>query len=681
MVKQLTEREAAERLARLREQVRYHNYRYHVLDDPEIKDAAYDALVRELQSLEERYPELASPDSPTRRVGARAAERFPKVRHPSAMLSLDNAFSPEEVRAWHERLARLLPAGAQPSYVVEPKYDGLAVALTFEDGLFVRGATRGDGEVGEDVTANLRTVRQLPLRLPASPGGPRPPARLEVRGEIYMRRDEFEKLNQRMEEAGGRPFMNPRNAAAGAVRQLDPAITAARPLRFFAYSIGYWRDGGQPAPASQWELLTLLRELGFPINPDNRTFAELEEAIAYGLDWLNRRKSLAYPADGVVIKLNEVALQEEAGIVGRAPRWAIAFKLGLEEAVTRLNGIAVNVGRTGVLTPYAELEPVNIGGVTVALATLHNADYIAERDLRVGDQVVVLRAGEVIPRVERSLPELRRGRPRKWRMPERCPICDAPVEHPEGEAAAYCSNAKCPARLARWLEHFAGRGAMDIEGLGERQAALFVQLGLVRDIADIYYLKPEPLLELEGFGEKKVANLMAALEASKQRPLNRLIYGLGPRHVGWTNAELLAAHFRSLDELAAARPEDLTAIQGIGPEVANSVVRFFADPNVQQIVAKLKAAGVRTESDRAAGPVSGALAGKTFVITGTLGLMSREEARAYVLEHGGRVTDSVSKNTDYLVVGEAPGQSKLTRAQKLGIPQIGEADLKRLAKG
>jgi DNA ligase (NAD+) len=683
----MSESRLRRRVERLRELIRYHSYRYHVLDDPEIGDAEYDALIGELRALEAGHPEWVTPDSPTRRVGERAAERFVKVRHPAPMLSLDNAFSEDEVRTWRERLGKLLPEGAQPAYVVEPKYDGLAVALTYENGVFVRGATRGDGVEGEDVTANLRTVRQIPARIPAGPDGPPPPASIEVRGEVYMRRDEFEAMNQRLVEAGARPFVNPRNAAAGAVRQLDPGITARRPLRFFAYAIGVLRPAPGAAPVgSQWDALAYLRALGFPINRDNRRFTDLAEAIAYGRAWLDRRKELPYAADGVVIKIDAFALQEELGIVGRAPRWAIAFKLGQEEATTRLERIEVNVGRTGVLTPYAVLDPVFVGGVTVSTATLHNEEFIAERDIRPGDTVVVYRAGEVIPRVERPVLELRRGRPRRWKMPATCPVCGAPVVRPEGEVASYCSNAGCPQRLKRWVEHFAGRGAMDIEGLGERQAALFVDLGLVKDVADVYFFDPAKLLELEGFGEKKVANLMAALEASKQRSLARLIYALGPRHVGETNATALAAHFRSLDALMAAGPEELQAIPGVGPELAASVAEFFADPPVRALVEKLRRAGVNTAGavqarfgDADTAPAGGPLSGKTFVITGTLPTLSRDAARAFVVAHGGRVTDSVSANTDYLVAGEAPGANKLTRAQKLGTPIIDEAELKRLA--
>lgn len=676
----MTKRDIRQRIERLCEQIRYHNYRYHVLDDPEISDAEYDALMNELRGLEAQYPDLVPADSPTRRVGERAAERFAKVQHAVPMLSLDNAFSEDAVREWRARLDKLLPAGAAPAFVVEPKYDGLAIALTYEDGVLARGATRGDGVEGEDVTANLRTVRQIPARIPADPDGPRAPAAFEVRGEVYMRRDEFEAFNRRLAEAGGKTFMNPRNAAAGAVRQLDPAVTAERPLRFYAYTSGALRLArGQKSPFdTQWELLQYLKALGFPVNEDNRHFAELEEAIAYGRDWLDRRKHLPYPADGVVIKIDQFALQAELGVVGRAPRWAIAFKLGQEEAVTRLKEIGVNVGRTGVLTPYAVLEPVVVGGVTVTNATLHNEEYIAERDIRPGDRVVVRRAGEVIPRVERALIELREEDLPQWRMPGRCPVCDAPVEHPGGEVAAYCSNPNDPVRLMRWVEHFAGRGAMDIEGFGEKQAVLFVRLGMIRDVADIFYLKPEALLELEGFGEKKVTNLMAAIAAAKTRPLWRLIYALGPRHVGGTNAELLARHYASLDALARAATDDLQSIAGIGPEVACSIVEFFADARVKTIIKKLKAAGVKTEADAPAKPAEGPLAGKTFVITGTLPTLSRDEARAYVIARGGRVTDSVSKNTDYLVAGEAPGASKTGRAQKLGVPTIDEAELRRL---
>ncbi|OGO42132.1 MAG: DNA ligase (NAD(+)) LigA [Chloroflexi bacterium RBG_16_57_9] len=494
-----------------------------------------------------------------------------------------------------------------------------------------------------------------------------PPARIEVRGEVFMPLDKFEEMNRRQAERGERTFANPRNAAAGSIRQLDASITAQRPLSFLAYAVGDLEDS-QPLQ-SQWETLQYLRGLGFPVAADARRFEDLDEAIAYAEDWLAGRGHLNYQADGAVIKIDQFGLQDELGVVGKAPRWAIAFKLAEQEGVTRLYEIAVNVGRTGVLTPYAMLEPVQIGGVTVSTATLHNADYIRERDIRAGDMVTVKRAGDVIPQVLGPIQELRTGQEQVWQMPTHCPACGEPVLRPEGEVATYCVNAQCPAQLIRCVEHFAGRGKMDIEGLGEKVAALLVNQGLVQDVADLYFLKAEKLLELEGFAQKRVDNLLAAIEASKTPPLDRLIYALGIRHVGDTVATLLTQHFRSLDELMAASKEALQQIPGLGPEIAGSIADFFAHEPNRRVIEKLKRAGVQTQQAERVMPVAAEalpLAGKTFVITGTLPGMSRQQAAELIERYGGRVTDSVSRNTTYLVVGEAPG-SKLDKARKLGV--------------
>ena len=664
----------ANRIAKLREEINYHSYRYHVLDDPVISDAEYDALMRELEALEAAHPERITPDSPTQRVGGEPLDRFEKVRHPAPMLSLDNAFDADEVRAWRERIDKLLPEGTRLDYVAEPKIDGLTVVLTYVDGLFTLGATRGDGLVGEDVTQNLRTIKALLLRIPVSPDGEAPP-RLVVRGEVYMAKDDFEELNRRQAERGEKTFANPRNAAAGSVRQLDSRITASRPLSLFTYAV-IQSEGA--TFSTQWEVLQYLRRLGFPVNPDSRRCANLEEAIAYSQEWMARRASLNYEADGMVIKVNDLALHEELGFVGKAPRWAIAFKAPSEEGVTRLLEIGVNVGRTGVLTPYASLEPVRVGGVTITSATLHNEDYVIEKDIRVGDMVVIKRAGEVIPQVIRPLVQLRTGEEQVWQMPERCPSCGEPVERPEGEVATYCVNAACPAQLIRRVEHWAARGAMDIEGMGEKLALLLVQEGLVHDVADLYYLQPEQLLPLEGFAEKRVSNLLSAIEASKSRPLARLIHALSIRHVGGTVAEFLAQRFSSLDELMAADVETLEAIEGLGPMIAGSIVDFFSHERNRRVIEKLKAAGVRTRRAVEEAKATGPLTGLTFVITGTLPALSRAAARGLIKEHGGRVTDSMSRNTDYLVVGESPGATKITKAQKLGIPTLDEAELWRM---
>jgi len=686
--------DVAQYLSRLRDEINFHAYRYYVLDDPVISDAAYDALMRELQALEAAHPELITPDSPTQRIAAVPLERFEKVQHPIPMLSLDNAFSREELYAWRDRIGRLLAPHLQPAFVVEPKIDGLAIALTYTHGVLTRGATRGDGFIGEDVTANLRTVRSIPLRIPvpsvvataAQRVGERagtervsaPPARIEVRGEVFMPLDKFEEMNRRQAERGERTFANPRNAAAGSIRQLDASITAQRPLSFLAYAIGYLEDS--QALQSQWEALQYLRSLGFPVAADARRFENLDEAIAYAEDWLARRGQLNYQADGAVIKIDQFRLQDELGVVGKAPRWAIAFKLAEQEGVTRLHEIAVNVGRTGVLTPYAILEPVQIGGVTVSTATLHNADYIREHDIRPGDMVTVKRAGDVIPQVLGPIQELRTGQEQVWQLPTHCPACGEPVLRPAGEVATYCVNARCPAQLIRYVEHFAGRGKMDIEGLGEKVAALLVNRGLVQDVADLYFLKAEQLLELEGFAQKRVDNLLAAIEASKTRPLDRLIYALGIRHVGDTVATLLTQHFSSLDELMAASEDVLQQIPGLGPEIARSITDFFAHASNRRVIEKLKQAGVQTQQVERVTPVTAKalpLAGKTFVITGTLPGMSRQQATALIERYGGRVTDSVSRNTTYLVAGEAPG-SKLEKARKLGITIVDLDGLKQM---
>ena len=667
------------RMEELRRRLRYHSYRYHVLDDPVISDSAYDTLYRELQELEAEHPELPIPaDSPTLRVGGPIREEFLAVEHPRPMMSLNNAFTPEELRAWRERFLRLLPAGTpEPAYIVEPKIDGLTVVLHYQDGLFTLGVTRGDGLRGEEITPNLRTVKALPLRIPVTPDDGRlaVPARLVVRGEAYMPLDAFEVFNREQEAAGKRTYANPRNTAAGSLRVLDPAITAARPLSLFCYQVVEME--GEPAPRSQWQALDYLRRLGFPVSDLNRRLTDFEAVVDYAVGWREVRRTLNFEADGLVIKIDDFATQERLGAVGNAPRGMMAYKYPAAEAVTRLLRIAVNVGRTGSLNPTAELEPVRIGGVTVSHATLHNADYVAEHDIREGDMVTVKRAGEVIPQVLGPVLDLRPPDTHPWRMPDRCPVCGEPVEHPEDEVAYYCVNAACPAQLVRAVEHFVSRGAMDIEGFGIRQAELFVDRGLIHDVADIYSLTAEPLLELEGFAAKKVANLLAAIEASKQRPPARLLAALGIQGIGSVNAQTLIDHFGSLQALAQAAPDDLMQVPGVGPKLAGSIAGWFGhDPN-RRLVAELQAAGVCTVVEVA--PPAGAqpLHGLTFVITGTLPTMSREQAQELIAVHGGKVTGAVSRNTDYLLAGEKAG-SKLDKAQKLGVSVIDEAELRRL---
>ncbi len=664
------------RIEELRAQVRYHAHLYHVLDAPIISDDAYDALYRELQELEAAHPELITPDSPTQRVGGELREEFVSVEHPSPMLSLGNAFNPEELTAWRDRFMRLLPEDhPEPVYVVEPKFDGLTVVLHYTDGAFTLGATRGDGTRGEDITFNLRTVQALPLRIPIAgeaESGLAAPARLVVRGEAYMPINAFEAFNRAQEAAGKKTYANPRNTAAGSLRVLDSSITASRPLSLFCYQV-VEMDGG-PAIASQWAALDYLRRLGFPVSDRNRRFTDFQELVEFAVGWEAVRETLNFEADGLVIKIDDFATQERLGAVGNAPRWAVAYKYPAPEAVTRLKRIVVNVGRTGSLNPGAELEPVRVGGVTVSNATLHNADYVAERDIREGDMVVITRAGEVIPQVLRPVLELRPPDAQPWQMPDRCPVCGEPVEHPEGEVAYYCVNAACPAQLVRSVEHFVSRGAMDIEGFGIRQAELFVVKGFLHDVADIYYLTAGQLLPLEGFGEKKVSNLLAAIEASKERGPSRLLTALGIQGIGGTVAQLLVDHYGSLDALAAASREELEQIPGIGPKLAESVTDWFARDTNHKVLDKLVSAGVRTvqEPVEVTGPQP--LDGLTFVITGTLPTMSREQAKALIESQGGRVTGSVSGKTSYLLAGERAG-SKLTKAEKLGVPIIDEARL------
>jgi DNA ligase (NAD+) len=672
----------AQRAELLRAELRTHNYRYYVLDDPLVSDAEYDALMRELRQLERDHPELVTPDSPTRRVGDAPSEKFAKVRHPVPMLSLGNAFDEDDMRAWRDRIHKLLGEDAPVAYVVEPKIDGLAIALTYEQGRFVRGATRGDGEVGEDVSANLRTIPSIPLLLePRAVSESAPPPqiaqRIEVRGEVYMRVADFEALNTRLAAAGERVAANPRNAAAGSLRQKDPSVTAGRPLRFFAYAVGPFEG---VALAGQWETLQHFKALGLPVNRDARYFDDFEQALAYSREWMARRETLDYEVDGIVFKVDSFAQQRELGVVGRDPRWAIAYKFPARETTSKLLRIVVNVGRTGVVTPGAEIEPVNLGGVMVRNASLHNADYIRERDIRIGDYVTVKRAGDVIPYIIGPIVDRRTGAEQPWQMPERCPACGTPLERIEGEVAYRCPNfGICPAQLVRRVEHFVSRGAMDITGIGERQAQLFVEKGLIKDVADLYALRAEMFEGMEGFGEKRIANLLAAIEQSKGRPLQRLIVGLGIRFVGEVAAAALAARFGSLDGLLAAAPEQIVAIDGIGPVVANSVAQFFSLEVNRALLEKLKAAGVNPVADTAAlAPLGDQLAGKTFVITGTLPTLSREQAAALIAAHGGKVTGSVTKKTSYLVAGADPGGSKISKAQEVGVPVLDEEGLRAL---
>jgi DNA ligase (NAD+) len=674
----------------LRDLLTRYSYQYYVLDAPAVSDAEYDALFRQLQQLEQENPDLVTPDSPTQRVGGVVLPGFSKVRHPLPMLSLGNAFDVAELRAWRDRLLRLLPDSMLDglAYVVEPKIDGLTVVLHYEDGLFVLGATRGDGVFGEDITPNLRTVRDLPLRIPVAPDAElkldawhgaalHPPRRLVVRGEAYMTVADFQRFQAEQAATGGKVYANPRNTAAGALRNLNTAVTASRPLHLWAYQV-VEIEGGDFIPTGQWEALALLRALGFPVAEQIRRFTDFDELVEHVEAWGPQRHTLPYETDGLVIKVDNFDIQQRLGFVGKDPRWAVAFKYPSQEAATRLVEIRVNVGRTGTINPYAVLEPVQVGGVTVQHATLHNYDYVRDNDIRVGDMVLVKRAGEVIPQVLGPVVDLRTGQEQVWQMPERCPVCGEPVVQPEGEVAFYCTNSACPAQLVRGVEHFVGRGAMDIEGFGIRQAELFVEKGYIRDLADIYYLPWDEIMALEGYGERRVANLRAAVEASKAQPLARALTALGIRGVGGVVAEALVDHFASVERLMAADPAEIETIPGIGPKLAASVHEWFSHQPNRAVVQKLAAAGVRLASEPVAveaGPQP--LAGQTWVITGTLPTLSREAAAALIKAHGGKVAGSVSSKTSFLLAGDKAG-SKLDNALKLGVPVVSEDELRRM---
>lgn len=669
--------EVRARVEELRRLIHRYNYEYYVLNAPSVSDAEYDALMLELRQLEERYPELVTPDSPTQRVGAPPAEGFATVQHEIPMLSLGNVFSEAEIRSWIERVYRL-SGRRDVEFVTEPKVDGLAVSLLYQDGVLVRGATRGDGYTGEDVTNNVRTIRMIPLRL-YPPEGLTLPRVLEVRGEVYMNVRDFDQLNRERGEQGLPLFANPRNAAAGSLRQLDPSVTASRPLRFAAWDIGLW-EGTEP-PATHYAVLEFLRQLQIPVVPDYRRCASADEVVAECLRWQERRDALEFEADGVVIKVNDRALYAALGVVGREPRGAVAYKFPAHEKTTIVRDVIWSVGRTGKLTPVAILEPVEIGGVIVERATLHNEDEIRRLGLLLGDAVVVQRRGDVIPKVVAVIPQRRDGDERPVPIPQTCPVCGAHTVRLEGEVDRYCPNPNCPARLKASLRHFASRNAMDIEGLGEKISDLFVDLGLVRSLPDLYELDWNRVLQLEGFGPKKVENLRKAIEASKERPLARFLFALGIRHVGERNAQLLAEHFRSIDRLMQAHIEEIAAIPGFGPVVAQSVYEFFREPKNREMIERLRRLGLRLaeEETPAVAPAAGPLAGKTVVLTGRLESLTRSQAEELLRRAGAHVTESVSRKTDYVFAGADPG-SKYVRAQQLGVPILGEEDLLRLLR-
>ena len=654
-----------ERIEALRERVRYHNRRYYIEDAPEISDAEYDTLYTELQTLEGEHPELVTPDSPTQRIGGEPLEGFEEIRHAVPMLSLANARKTEDLREWDARLRRLLGEDETPRYVTELKIDGLAVSLRYEDGRFVRGATRGNGVVGEDVTAQLRTIRSIPDRLDDAP-----PVVLEPRGEAYITLVEFEKLNKSLEEGGKRPFANPRNLAAGSIRQLDPKITAQRPLTILLYGVG---EGGEIFE-SHSAMLAALKGYGLRVNP-YEVHDDIDAVIEECERWTKRRESVGYQIDGVVVKVDSRDQQLALGSVAKAPRWAIAYKFEPLAGRTKLLDIIVNVGRTGALTPQAVLEPVNVGGVVISRATLHNEDYVKEKGILVGDTVVIERAGDVIPQVVKAVAEDRDGREREFTMPTHCPVCGEPVSRPEGEAVTRCVNARCPAQALEHIIHWASKTAMDIDGLGEKLATRLFDLGLIKDAADVYDLEAGQLVPLEGFGEKSAQNLIRAIEKSKNQPFPRVLYSLGIRHVGAVTAGLIAGRFSGEDLMRGLEVEQLTEIDGVGEVVARAVIEYFGLEDNRELIGRLTERGLDFERD-ITGPTEGPLVGKRVVITGTL-----EKPRSYFVERleaaGGAFTSSVSKNTDYVLAGEEAG-SKLEKARELGIPVLDEAGFEEL---
>lgn len=667
---------AAGEAEELRRVIDHHRRLYHQLDAPEIADADYDALVRRLQALEDRFPAVAAAASPTQQVGAAPTTLFTPVTHPQPMLSLDNAFEESELEAWVQRMARLDESAAAGPFVCELKIDGLAMSLTYEHGRFTRAATRGDGRTGEDVTANVATIGEVPRSLDWPAGEGPVPALLEVRGEVYMSLHAFEALNARQIERGQRTFANPRNAAAGSLRQKDPSVTAGRELAFWAYQVGAVDGVPEPDRHSQW--LDLLRRCGFPVNPEIRVEPDLDAVLAFCRHWHEHRHDLDYDIDGVVVKVDDLALRARLGSTSHAPRWALAYKYPPEERNTRLLRIDVSIGRTGRATPFAVLEPVVVDGSTVSLATLHNQDQVRLKDVRPGDVVVVRKAGDVIPEVVGPVLSARPSDLPEWVFPDRCPSCGGPLVRLPGESDTFCTTVDCPAQVVQRIVHFAGRSAMDIEGLGEKRVAQLVDLGLVTDPGDLFVLTADQLADVDRMGELSAGNLVAALEQARQRPLSRLLVGLGIRHLGPTGSRALASAFGDLDAVMAAPVDDLAAVEGVGPVIAESITAFFALPANRAVVEKLRAAGVRLTEPGGARPPSptagsqggGPLAGRSVVVTGTLPGFTREEAEEAIRSRGGKPTASVSKRTWAVVVGADPGAAKLTKAEALGVPVV-----------
>jgi len=654
--------EARQRVEALRIEIRKHDHRYYVLDDPLITDQEYDSLIRELERLEGEFPELITPDSPTQRVGGAPIDEFRTVRHTTPLFSLSNAFEDGELRDFDRRVRQL--SGSEVDYLVEPKIDGLSVVLTYENGEFVLGATRGDGIFGEDITENLRAVRLLPMRLSRSL------PRFVVRGEAFMPKKAFARLNKERDERGEPPFANPRNAAAGSLRQKDPKVTASRTLGVFCYQVLEY-EGAEVK--TQQNVLDMLKELGFSVQEESKHCQNIEEVIAYCHQWIEKRHTLNYDIDGMVVKVNSLQLHNILGRTAKSPRWAIAFKFPAEQVVTRLREIFVRVGRTGVLTPTAILDPVQVAGVMVSRATLHNEDMIRQKDVRVGDYVVIQRAGDVIPEVVRVLQERRTGEEEVFQMPERCPVCGSKVLHQEDEVAVRCTGIACPAQLKELILHFVSREAMNVDGVGPALVTQLVDREFIKDYADIFFLNREDLLGLERMGEKSTDNILTAIEKSKERGLAPLLFSLGIRHVGIRAAEILAERFGSLEALAEASSEELTAIPEIGPKIAQSIVTFFQQEQTRLVLDKLKKAGVKMEQEMSAREEVLPLADRVFVLTGSLPNMTRKEATDLIKKYGGKVSSSVSRKTDYLLAGSEPGK-KFERAQELEIPIIEEHD-------
>lgn len=669
----MTDNDIARRAAELRAELQKHIYHYNVLSAPLISDAEYDALYNALKVIEAEHPELITPDSPTQRAGSDLSEDFPKIRHPAPILSLSNGYTDEDIRAWEERNLKLLPTGTQMTYTLEPKLDGLTVVLHYENGVLVKAATRGNGTIGDDVTANVRTIRNIPLRIPLRPDGPTPPERLVVRGEVLYLKHDFEAVNKRQMEQELPVFVNARNAASGTVKVKDSRITASRPLTGFFYSIvesrGITLD-------KQWDMLEYLRDMGFAIGPESQLYPTLDDIIQQIPAWESRRDTLDFEIDGIVIKVNELAIAKELGVVGKDPRGAIAYKFAAREATTRLTGVVINVGRTGRVVPNAVLEPVFIGGVTVSNASLHNFDLVKKLDIRVGDRVVVQRSGDVIPYVVGPVVEARTGEELPVIPPTHCPFCETALVQEEGMVDLMCPNRYCPERVQRQVEFFVSRGALDIEGMGPQTVKTLIAREIIRDTADIFTLNTEKLDGIEGFAEKKITNLMASIDAARQRPLGQFITALGIPGVGSTVATQLANHFGSIEALTAATPEQILDLGGIGPILAPSIAEWFADPFNQQLLDKMRAAGVTMQA-QAKVRAGDTLDGKSFVLTGTLPTLTREQASELIESHGGKISSSVSKKTDYVLVGDSPG-SKAEKAAKLGVTIISEEDLLRM---